>query len=228
MKRTLSFIAAGIVGVIIALFVLPFVNHTFAQTAIPAFAQATTPPSTALPAHEAAALVFMREEEKLARDVYLTLGGIWSLPIFENIAASEQAHMDALKILLDRYGLTDPAAGQAQGKFTNQDLQALYNTLVARGATSLPEALAVGAAIEEIDILDLQARTTASTPADIVRVYTQLGQASEQHLRAFVRQWEAQTGSTYQPQHLDAATYQTIIAGNGNGNGNGGGRRGRP
>jgi hypothetical protein len=191
---------------------------------------ATTAAITALASSEAAALTFMREEEKLARDVYLTLAETWSLPVFTNIAASEQSHMDALKTLLERYGLADPAAGKAQGEFTNPDLQALYTQLVARGETSLPEALAVGAAIEEIDILDLQKRATASTPADIARVYQQLLQGSCNHLRSFVSQWEAQASATYTPQYLDTASYQAIMAGarsNGNGGGgNGGGGNG--
>ncbi|WP_161569203.1 DUF2202 domain-containing protein [Candidatus Oscillochloris fontis] len=238
MKRTFSFIIAGIAGLIIALLALPFVTNAFAQSAPPDLAQvarpvATTSPPTALSAEDAEALIYMREEEKLARDVYLFLGQTWSLPIFENIAASEQTHMDALKTLLDRYGLSDPAATTAAGEFNNPDLQALYTQLVARGQISLSEALAVGAAIEEIDILDLQQHLTATTPADITQVFQNLVAGSENHLRAFVRQWEAQTGSTYQPQYLDAASYQAIMNaentnGSGNSNGRGNGRRGRP
>lgn len=219
-----------------------------AQVSIPPVAPGEV--STALASSEAAALTFMREEEKLARDVYLTLAESWSLPVFTNIAASEQIHMDALKTLLDRYGLADPTAGKAQGEFTNPELQALYTQLVARGTTSLPEALAVGAAIEEIDILDLQERTSDATPADVAQVYQQLLQGSYNHLRSFVGQWEAQTGATYQPQYLDDQAYQTILAdvngnrnsgnggnggsgnggngGNGGGHGNGGNGGGRP
>ena len=40
----------------------------------------------ALTDDEAAALAYLREEEKLARDVYLTLADTWQLPIFANIA----------------------------------------------------------------------------------------------------------------------------------------------
>ena len=52
-------------------------------------------------------ILYMREEEKLARDVYLTLSQQWELPIFQNIAGSEATHMEAVSHLLDRYGLTD-------------------------------------------------------------------------------------------------------------------------
>ena len=43
-----------------------------------------------LPDSETVTLKFMREEEKLARDVYLYLFDVWGQWIFENIAASEQ------------------------------------------------------------------------------------------------------------------------------------------
>lgn len=49
----------------------------------------------------------MREEEKLARDVYLTFGEKWGLTLFTNIAKSEQTHTDAVKTLLDRYEIKD-------------------------------------------------------------------------------------------------------------------------
>lgn len=184
---------------------------------------------TALPAADAEALAFMREEEKLARDVYLALADTWSLPIFSRIAASEQTHMDAVKTLLERYNVADPAAATAPGVFVNPDLQLLYTQLVARGAGSLADALAVGAAIEEIDIGDLRERTTSTLPSDIARVFTQLRQGSENHLRAFAGQWEAQTGELYTPQYLDAASYQSIVGvDNTAGNGQRGMRRGRP
>ena len=102
-------------------------------------------PASDLSPEEAAALLFMREEEKLARDVYNTLYEIWGQPTFTNIAASEQAHMDEIKLLLDRYSLADPAL--EPGSFTDPSLQALYDQLVAQGSVSLAEALKVGASI---------------------------------------------------------------------------------
>lgn len=50
----------------------------------------------------------MREEEKLARDVYLELYETWDLPVFYNIAQSEQTHMGAVKTLIEKYNLKDP------------------------------------------------------------------------------------------------------------------------
>lgn len=161
---------------------------------------------------EAAALQFMREEEKLAHDVYLALYDKWQQPTFQNIAASEQTHTDAVKALLERYGVADPAVNQPAGQFTNADLQALYDQLVATGQESLASALRVGAAIEEIDILDLKERVAQTDKADIQLVYNNLTTASYNHLRSFVSTLEKRTGEVYTPQYLDAQTYQQIIA----------------
>lgn len=192
-------------------------------------------PVSGLTAEEAAGLLFMREEEKLARDVYNTLYSLWGQPTFQNIAASEQKHMDEVKLLLDRYGLTDPAL--APGQFTDSNLQALYDQLVAQGSISLAEALKVGAAIEEIDILDLQTRLAQTDNADIQLVYSNLMSGSVNHLQAFTSVYARQTGETYQPQYMTAEQYQAILAGTngngnrngqvGNGNGNGGRRNGQ-
>ena len=183
-----------------------------------------TIPASDLSAEEAASLLFMREEEKLARDVYNTLAATWGIRSFSNIAASEQMHMDEIKVLLDRYALTDPALDA--GKFTNPDLQALYTKLVAQGNLSLADALKVGAAIEEIDIRDLQTRLPQTDNADIQQVYTNLMNGSYNHLKAFTGNLQNQTGETYQPQFLTSAQYQTILSsttgGPGNGRGNGG------
>ena len=179
-----------------------------------------------LSADEIAGLQFMREEEKLARDVYLTLYQKWSLPIFNNIAQSEATHMAAIKALLDRYGIADPAAGKAVGGFTDPTLQVLYHQLIAQGNQSLSAALKVGGAIEEIDILDLKERVASTAHADIKTVYNNLLNGSYNHLRSFVNTLKTQTGEVYQPQYLDAVTYQSIISGsNGRSGRSGGGWR---
>jgi len=133
--------------------------------------------------------------------------------------------------------LSDPAS-QLVGVFTNPDLQSLYNELVARGSQSLAEALKVGAAIEEIDILDLQERLAQTDNADLQQVFNNLLSGSYNHLRAFVSTLNSQTGEIYQPQHLSPEAYQAIISastgrggnsrgvGNGQGGNSGGGSRG--
>ena len=169
-------------------------------------------PASPLSADEIAGLLFIREEEKVARDVYLTLYETWDSQVFSNIARSEQSHMNAVKTLLDRYDIADPAAGTDIGQFTNPDLQALYDDLTAQGQISLAEALRVGALIEEVDIADLIEELAAVEHSDIQRVYGQLLQGSENHLRAFVSNLERQTGEVYRPQVLDQATYDEIVS----------------
>lgn len=179
---------------------------------------------------EAAALIYMREEEKLAHDVYVELYSMWNLSIFQNISQSEQTHTEAVKTLLDRYGLTDPASDQI-GMFTDPALQALYTDLISQGSQSLAEALKVGAAIEEIDILDLQKYLAETTHADIENVFNNLLNGSYSHLQAFTSTLYTKTGETYLPNYLDSDTYGMIISsgtrmgGNGSGAGRGQGRQ---
>jgi hypothetical protein len=179
-----------------------------------------------LDANETAALLYMREEEKLALDVYVALSAWWGLPIFQNISQSEQTHTDAVKALIERYNLADPASNTL-GVFTNLDLQGLYDSLIARGSQSVNEALKVGAAIEEIDILDLDKYLSQTDNADIQQVFTNLKYGSYNHLGAFTSTLFRQTGETYQPQYLSLEAYHAIIDSSGDtvGGGNGGNSR---
>ncbi len=145
--------------------------------------QLTSIPPSDLTTEESAGLLYMREEEKLARDVYNQMYTLWGQQIFQNIASSEQTHMDQVKLLLDRYGLTDPALDP--GKFTDPTLQKLYDQLIAQGSVSLNEALKVGILIEQTDINDLQTRLTHTDNTDIQLVYNNLMHASYNHLSAF-------------------------------------------
>ena len=143
-------------------------------------------------------LTYIREEEKLARDVYLFLYDTWKLTIFANISKSEQTHMDAIKTLLDRYELQDPAAGKGRGEFTNPDLQDLYDKLTWDGKASVVNALKVGVFIEETDIDDLKNGVASTKRKDIITVYNNLLQGSLNHLKAFVSNL-AKFGVTYEP-----------------------------
>ena len=155
---------------------------------------------------------FMREEEKLARDVYLYLSDRWNMNIFANISDSEDSHMEAILTLIDRFELEDPVQENGLGVFSNQDLQALYDELTAQGSLTLADALLVGGAIEEIDILDLQESLAQSSNPAVIEVYENLLKGSTNHLQAFVGTYERQTGETYQPQFLSPEEYQTLIS----------------
>ncbi len=157
-------------------------------------------------------ILFMREEEKLARDVYLHLHEIFPLRPFLNISKSEQAHMDATKYLIDLYGLEDPVGENPEGVFQNEELQELYDALIERGSTSREEALKVGALIEEVDIIDLQAQLdSVAKQEEVIRVYTNLCRASGAHLRAFTGVLD-RYGVTYVPVELSQEEYDRILA----------------
>ena len=156
-------------------------------------------------------ILYMREEEQLARDVYLTLYDKWGLATFQNISGSESTHMDAVKTLIDRYDLADPAEDKGIGVFVDETLQGLYDQLVAEGSQSLSSALRVGAAIEEIDIIDLEIHMGETDTLDIQVVYENLLKGSRNHLRSFVMTLSRQEGETYQPQYLDPTTYEAMV-----------------
>ncbi len=144
-----------------------------------------------LSATEEANLLWMVEEEKLASDVYKELYELWGLQIFNNIGAkSELQHVEAVSYLLQAYGIENPSPS-ARGEFSNPDLQALYDDLLARGAESLEQALNVGVSIEKQDIMDLQKAINETQRADIIQVYQNLMKGSENHLEAFTRQLES-------------------------------------
>jgi len=131
-------------------------------------------------------LVFMYQEEKMARDVYKTLGDTWGASIFYNIQSAEQNHMDAIKTLLVNYGIPVPVIEDTVGVFENQEIQALYDQLVSMGEESLTSAYNVGVLIEETDIADLEEKM-ADAPADVLQVYQTLLAGSYNHLAAFNR-----------------------------------------
>jgi len=126
--------------------------------------------------------------------------------------------------LIEQYDLDSIASGEV-GDFTNEELSSLYEQLLAQGAESLEDALAVGALIEEVDIQDLQTAIAETDNADVIAVYTNLLDASESHLNAFVGQLE-NLGITYEAQVLSEDELADILAddqqqehGNGNGKG---------
>ncbi|MHB1355009.1 MAG: DUF2202 domain-containing protein [Anaerolineae bacterium] len=201
----------------------PTVVSTVARTETSAEPTAVVDPTTeptsetpatvaALSAAEEADLLFMREEEKLARDVYQAFDDLWGVRIFGNIAQSEQKHMDAILTLLEQFGIADPVVDSTAGVFANADLQALYDTLIAQGSVSSEEALKVGAAIEEIDILDLEEAMANTSNADILRVYTSLTLGSYNHLRSFTGNLLRQTGEVYTPQYMTQEAYDVVLS----------------
>ena len=214
MKHTKAIALMSVAG--LALTILPASarpgNRGGARQAKPTYRNQTVaaPVEEALSPEEAATLSFMREEEKLARDVYLHLFDLWGNRVFSNISRAEQRHMDALKTMLDKYGLPDPVADE-EGVFNNEDLQDLYDTLILKGAESELAALEVGALIEEVDILDLVDAIEESTHDDLDQVYTNLMNGSKNHLRAFAGQIENLTGEDYEAQFMPQEEVDEIL-----------------
>ncbi len=167
--------------------------------------------TTTLTTQEKSDLIFMREEEKLARDVYLTLFEVWGTPVFANIATSEQQHMDAILGLLNTYKLSDPTVGKMVGEFANTELQALYDALIARGKQSALEALMVGGVIEETDIEDLVAAMETSRLSNIDKVYQNLLNGSYNHLRAFASNINSLTGQPYVAQVVSQEVVDSVL-----------------
>jgi len=133
-------------------------------------------------------LIFMIEEEKVARDVYITLYEKWGTPIFYNISLSEQKHMNAVKNLIRKYQLEVPTTLNSVGAFQDRHLQTMYDDLIVKGNNSLVDALEVGVMIEEVDIADLNELIAVGVPSDVERVYNNLLKGSYRHLAAFNRQ----------------------------------------
>ena len=155
-------------------------------------------------------LEYMREEEKLARDVYISLFETYDIKAFDNISKSEQRHMDDVLTLLEKYDIEDPSL-ETEGLFSNANLQQLYDDLIAQGSDSEVAALIVGATIEDLDIKDLDEFEEETTNPDIILVYESLMCGSRNHLRSFISQLETY-GVTYTPQFISQEEFDSIIA----------------
>lgn len=167
-------------------------------------------PKESLSDAETASLLFMREEEKLARDVYITLNNQWHVNVFANISRSEQTHMDAVLMLLQKYELDDPVGANPAGVFSNNHFQQLYDQLIGKGSTRVSEAYITGATIEDLDLLDLQQAMGEADNQDILLVYGMLTKGSRNHLRAFYRN-VLKTGGSYTPQYITQILFDDII-----------------
>jgi hypothetical protein len=168
-------------------------------------------PASPLSEAERQGLIFMREEEKLAHDVYVAMSEVWDIPIFNNISRSESVHMEAVLGLLDKYKIPDPVSDTEPGKFTNADFTKLHQTLVNQGNNSLIEALEAGAFIEETDIADLRERMIQTDNEDLKMVYDNLLSASYRHLRAYIRNLAFREAS-YAPQRLSKQEFDEILS----------------
>jgi len=156
-------------------------------------------------------LLWMREEEKLARDVYLAMDDRWNKRVFRNIASSEQQHMDALLRQINSFNLVDPVVPE-RGVFYSDELQNLYAELVEKGQQSYVDALEVGATIEDLDIDDLMKAIDATDNLALKMTYQSLLEGSKNHLRSFIGLLQ-QRGVSYAPQFISQELFDAIIDG---------------
>ncbi len=172
--------------------------------------QINTFPKEPLNADELHSLIHMREEEKLAHDVYITLYNKWGVNVFTNIAASEQTHTTAIATLLIKYDIEDPASNRAVGHFSDTTLQKLYDQLITQGKETLLDGYKVGATIEDLDIFDLNNWIAKVDNQDITFVYQNLTKGSRNHMRSFYSQI-INAGGTYSAQFISQAELDAII-----------------
>ncbi len=176
-------------------------------------------PELALTAIEQYDLSFLREEEKLARDVYLFNKERYGENIFDNIASSEQTHMDKVLEFLELAGLDDPIKTNAIGDFNNAELASLYRELTEQSSVSLVEALKVGALIEDLDIDDIEKMMAHTTNTSVLKVYSNLVCGSKNHIRSYTNSIVS-NGETYTPQFITVEYYNQILSESSGGCGN--------
>ena len=194
-----------------------FIRGTAALAAASAagtgFAFQSASAATGLNAEAAQELRYMREEEKLARDVYRQAYDHWGLPVFARVAQAEQRHMDIMGRMLAYYGQSDPIADpNARGGFTDARLAKLYADLTSRAAKSASDALQAAGLIEEVDIMDLEKAAKTAPDAMLRRAYANLERGSRNHLRGFTSEWLRLTGKPYVAQAMPQATVDAIVA----------------
>ncbi len=168
-------------------------------------------PVEQLSTEEINSLMHMREEEKLARDVYNTLYAKWGSRVFSNISSAEQNHMDAVLMLMKKYNLTDPVPSDEAGVFKSAEMQNLYKQLTELGMKSLVDAYKAGATIEDLDLFDLMKSFSFIDNEDIRLVYSNLSRGSRNHLRAFYRNIQ-NAGTDYTPQYLSVSEFNAVIS----------------
>ena len=179
------------------------ITLTGEQTMLPATAAA------ALSSREKEGLIFIWEEEKMARDLYTSLYENDKLSIFSDLARSEQSHMDQARAIVDKYALIITGKDE-QGVFQNQTLQKIHDELLARGLSSDQDALKAAATFEEISIMDLEKELNATHAEDVKAMYQGLQAGSQKHLRSYVTDLKDR-GFKYDPRYLRNGEFEKIV-----------------
>jgi len=141
----------------------------------------------ALTQKEAKSLNYMYQEEKLAKDVYYELGKMYPDVRVFHIYNAEVMHEKSVANVMKHYNIPLPIRGNEVGKFTNPELQKLYDELISKGKKSLKDALEVGIMVEVTDVEDLDKALKEATSPDIIALFQFLRAGSYNHYNAFNR-----------------------------------------
>jgi hypothetical protein len=163
-------------------------------------------PDIKLNAQEISDLTFLREEEKLAHDVYIYAYEKYNDAIFLNISNSEQSHTNSVLGVMKKYSISDPVGNNEVGVFSDNTLQFLYNELTIKVDSSLTHAFEVGAHIEDMDIQDIKDFKSRTSNSDLLDLFNRLSCGSRNHLRSFVGRLDV-----YTPIYISQKEYNEII-----------------
>jgi len=136
---------------------------------------------------EGADILFMREEEQMAHDLYSRWAGMYPLPVFSNIRDSETVHIYEVQLLMDRYDVPSERIGNASSGYYNPVIQSWYEAFSSQSDTSQTDALEAGVTIGQEDIADLDAAIGHTSRPDILQVWNNLRQGSMKHESAFLQ-----------------------------------------
>lgn len=162
-----------------------------------------------LSADEIEFLFAIREDEKVARDLYTSFSALYPASVqIAKIKTAEDSHIACIEAVLDYYEISYPAM-TATGVFEDAERQALYNDLVDKSATLL-ETFGTMAVIEEETVLAYKSVQSEITNENISLVVANMIKASSNHLKAAVRQITA-LGGSYTPSYLSAEEFDAII-----------------
>lgn len=119
------------------------------------------------------------EEEMMANELYTSFYKMYGIETFKKIADSEAKHMEAVKVLLDRYKIAVPT--------DYNHIKDLYNQLKTDWSKSAFDALEVWVKIEFVDIDDIVKAIKSTDNDDIKVILTNIWWGSYNHLRGFLK-----------------------------------------
>lgn len=192
--------------------------------------------SAVLDFNEQTHLVFICEEEKLARDVYRVLARRFpEIDVFADMQESQQHNHCAVLELLRKYRVSIPRVNDNVGVFSwgiyGRYFTEKYLVLTNQGSISPLNALYVGAFMEELNIQEITRCPKVvidvsngigeisacgmryTDNPDVLRVYGMLLEESRRHLRELASAIEEQTGDgKYQAQVLQQKEVDEILS----------------